>query len=221
MTASAATALTERRAEIAHLYRRLGFGASPAEIDAGAAAGYETTVDEVLAAAVSVASAEADDPLVGHDFAYQPPPGSEAGAAATRAYRRELRDEVAAATTAWLDRMAATASPVVEKLTLGWHDHWATSVQKVRSAPLMVAQNATLRRHCLGRFGEFAAAMVVDPAMLLWLDGPRNRAGSPNENLGRELMELFVLGVGEYSESDVREASRALTGWTVERDSGA
>ncbi|MFD1045765.1 DUF1800 family protein [Kibdelosporangium lantanae] len=99
--------------------------------------------------------------------------------------------------------------------------HFATSAQKVRSAELMGRQNRTIRDHGLGEFAVLANAMVVDPAMLIWLDGQKNTAKAANENLGRELMELFTLGVGHYSEEDVRAAAKALTGWKVNRDTGA
>jgi uncharacterized protein (DUF1800 family) len=118
----------------------------------------------------------------------------------------------------WLDRMVASDVPLVERLTWFWHGHFATSLQKVRSARLMLIQNETLRRNGLGDFAMLARAMVVDPAMLIWLDGQKNTAKAANENLARELMELFTLGVGQYSEQDVRAAARALTGWKVNRD---
>ena len=119
----------------------------------------------------------------------------------------------------WLDRMVTSDQPFVEKLTWFWHGHFATGASTVRSARLMLAQNQTLRQLGAGRFDDLVAAMVVDPAMLVWLNGNENRVGAPNENLARELMELFTLGVGHYSETDVREAARALTGWTVDKPS--
>jgi uncharacterized protein (DUF1800 family) len=114
--------------------------------------------------------------------------------------------------------MAGTASALPERLTWFWHGHFATSVQKVHSARLMLHQNQALRSLGGGDFAALAKAMIVDPAMLLWLDGQQNKVGAANENLAREFMELFTLGVDRYSENDVREAARALTGWTVNRD---
>ena len=105
--------------------------------------------------------------------------------------------------------------PFPERMTWFWHGHFATSIQKVRYANLMAIQNASQRRLGTGDFRALAQAMAVDPAMLLWLDGGGNRVGKPNENLAREFMELFTLGVGNYTEDDVRAAARALTGWTV------
>src|SRR5207253_1044512 len=101
-------------------------------------------------------------------------------------------------------------------LTLLWHDHFATANSKVHDAALMRRQNDTLRRHARGKFAALLAASVREPALLLYLDAQANRKTHPNENLARELMELFTLGVGHYSEADVKEAARALTGWTVE-----
>ena len=117
--------------------------------------------------------------------------------------------------------MVAVQNPLVEKLTFGWHNHFATSATKVRSATMLSAQNATLRSKGRGRFTDLAEAMVVDPALLLWLDGQQNTVKAPNENMSRELMELFTLGrAGGYTEQDVREGARALTGWTLDRQQG-
>ncbi len=96
-----------------------------------------------------------------------------------------------------------------------WHNHFATSIQKVGDPTAMRRQNETLRRLARKPFGDLLEAMARDPALLTWLDAPANRKGHPNENLARELMELFTLGIGHYTESDVQETARALTGWTV------
>src|SRR5690349_24982301 len=111
--------------------------------------------------------------------------------------------------------MAAADRPFPERMTWFWHGHCATSIQKVKFANLMAIQNARQRTLGTGDFRTLAQAMAVDPAMLLWLDGGGNRVGKPNENLAREFMELFTLGVGNYTETDVRQAARALTGWQV------
>jgi uncharacterized protein (DUF1800 family) len=107
-----------------------------------------------------------------------------------------------------------------EKVTWFWHGHFATSVQKVKYAQLMLGQNETFRKLGMGSFTDLAHALIVDPAMIVWLDGNDNKAGAANENLAREFMELFALGVGHYSEGDVREAARALTGWNIDRQTG-
>lgn len=118
----------------------------------------------------------------------------------------------------WLDRMTTTQQPIVERMTWFWHGHWATSISKVQDPRLMLRQNETLRATALGDFREQTRAMLRDPAMLIWLDGTGNRKGQPNENLGREFLELFSMGVGNYLEADVREAARALTGWRIDLD---
>jgi uncharacterized protein (DUF1800 family) len=115
----------------------------------------------------------------------------------------------------WLDRMARTSRPLVERMTLVWHDWFATSLAGVGSQSLMLAQNRLLRRYALGSFPTLLREITKDPAMLLWLSGTENTKRSPNENYARELMELFTLGAGNgYTERDVREQARALTGWT-------
>ena len=108
--------------------------------------------------------------------------------------------------------------PLTERLALMWHNHFATSNLKVGNLAFMRRQNELFRQ--LGRrpFGELLEAVLHDPAMLIWLDAPSNRKGHPNENLARELMELFSLGIGHYTEHDVKEAARALTGWRVENE---
>jgi len=108
--------------------------------------------------------------------------------------------------------------PLREKLTLFWHNHFATSLVKVLDPQLMFRQNCLLRAHALERFGPFLQEMSRDPAMLLWLDSNSNVKGRPNENYARELMELFSLGVGNYTEKDVRQAARAFTGWHTDGD---
>ncbi len=119
----------------------------------------------------------------------------------------------------WVARMVAAQHQFTEKLIFFWHGHWATSVQKVKSGPMMLAQLDTFRRDGHGDFAVFVKAMLRDPALIVWLDGQENTAKAPNENLARELMELFTLGIGAYTEVDVKQAARALTGWTINRAS--
>lgn len=118
----------------------------------------------------------------------------------------------------WLYRMLYSPRPLIERATLMWHNHFATSIEKVNRLPLMLKQNQLIRRHALGSFPELLTAMGRDPAMIIWLDSDKNVKGSPNENYAREVMELFSLGVGNYSEHDIREAARALTGFTLQDD---
>jgi uncharacterized protein (DUF1800 family) len=115
----------------------------------------------------------------------------------------------------WFYRLMFSPDPLGERLTLMWHNHFATSIQKVGDPALMRRQNETCRRFARKPFGELLGAMARDPALLVWLDAPANRKGHPNENLARELMELFTLGIGHYTEPDIKETARALTGWTV------
>ena len=118
----------------------------------------------------------------------------------------------------WLHRMVTTTDPLGERLALMWHNHFATSNRKVKNLVLMRQQNELFRKHGRGRFGKLLSAVMKHPAMMLWLDADSNRKGKANENLARETLELFTLGVGAYSESDVKETARALTGWTVIND---
>jgi uncharacterized protein (DUF1800 family) len=120
----------------------------------------------------------------------------------------------------WLDRMALADHCLIERLTWFWHGHWATSLGKVEYARPMKAQNETLRKFAIGNFRDQAQSMVIDPALMYWLDAGSNVKTAPNENLSRELMELFTVGVGRYKETDVKAVARALTGYTVTRSSG-
>jgi uncharacterized protein (DUF1800 family) len=120
----------------------------------------------------------------------------------------------------WLDRMALADNGLTEKMTWFWHGHWATSVDKLNYPLPMFKQNKTLRTYCLGNFKDMTRAMVNDGALQFWLDGQDSTVKAPNENLGRELMELFTLGVGRYTEDDVKAISRVLTGYQVVRSNG-
>jgi len=117
----------------------------------------------------------------------------------------------------WLYRMLFTPDPLGERLTLTWHNHFATSNIKVNNVGLMRRQNDIFRRFSHTPFGEMLRRVAKDPALLVWLDADANRKEHPNENLAREIMELFSLGVGNYTEGDIKEASRALTGWSVNK----
>lgn len=122
----------------------------------------------------------------------------------------------------WISRMAAVENPVQEKLTFLWHNHFATSAAKVTVPALLASQNKKLRGLCLGDFPTLAYTMLTDAAMVTWLDGTKNKVDAPNENLAREFLELFALGHGNgYTEKDVREGARALTGWTINADGRA
>ncbi|GID28249.1 DUF1800 domain-containing protein [Paractinoplanes brasiliensis] len=202
--------MTERQ-RVAHLLRRLTFGPTAAEVDEAARVGFDAT----LAALLRPAAAPPGPGL-------PPDPTARLGPDATREQRqqarKEQREQVVVATRWWLTRMAGGGA--AEKLAFFWHGHWATSVRKVRSAHLMLAQQATFRRYGTGDTGPLVRAMLRDPALILWLDGQRNTRAAPNENLAREVMELFTLGAGAYGEADVKAAARVLTGWRVDRAAG-
>ena len=121
----------------------------------------------------------------------------------------------------WLQQMRATPSPLTERMTLFWHNHFVSSHQKVQLAQLMYRQNQLFRENALGNFGRLLHAASRDPAMLIYLDNANSRKGAPNENFAREVMELFTLGEGKFSEQDVKEAARAYTGWSVDRETGS
>jgi len=118
----------------------------------------------------------------------------------------------------WLDRMIKTPRPLEEKMTLFWHNHFATAISKVRSPYLMFKQNELLRSKAMGNFEDLLMGITEDPAMLIWLDGAKNRKNAPNENYGREVMEVFTTGRGYYTEDDVKAAARAFTGYTLDSD---
>ena len=178
-----------------HLLRRAAFGGTMAELDAAVKDGPKKAVARLMA-----------------------------GGAGQDAFKKEMdslaevvgRTQDAAALRAWgLARMMHSPHPLREKMALFWHNHFATSNAKVRDARLMLGQFRLLDRHALGSFAELLRGMSSDAAMLVWLDGKGSKKGSPNENYARELMELFSLGIGPYSEKDIREAARAFTGWEV------
>ncbi|WP_211188584.1 DUF1800 domain-containing protein [Gordonia asplenii] len=198
--------------QTARIMRRMGFGATGPQIDAAAAASPTQIVTSALAAT------QADDDRRTPMPVFHPPTPVRRGADLDdrKKHQKALAAQQRALSRWWLQRLVLANDPVFERLTLVWHNHFATSAAKVTSASAMAAQNATLRTHCLGDFRDFALAMLVDPAMLIWLDGRQNTAAAPNENLAREFMELFALGHdGGYTEADVRAGARALTGWTL------
>ena len=114
----------------------------------------------------------------------------------------------------WAQRMLTTKRPLEEKLALFWHGHFATSDEKVRDYRKMVQQLELFHKHANGNFRDLLIGVAKDPAMLVYLDAGENVKGNPNENFGREILELFTMGVGNYRERDIREAARAFTGWT-------
>lgn len=162
-----------------------------------------------------------DEPtLVAPEFPDLGPRPSQADKVASRKFTQDLKIQSDALTLWWLDRMALTENPLRERMTWFWHGHWATSIDKVNFALPMYIQNQTLRNFALGNFRAMAHAMFHDGALQIWLDGNDNIKGAPNENLSREFMELFALGVNSYTETDVKELARAFTGYQVVRSTG-
>ncbi|GAC1523772.1 MAG: hypothetical protein NVS2B3_19350 [Vulcanimicrobiaceae bacterium] len=184
------------RRSAAHLMRRAGFGGTPEAIEAAASGGMEAAVGALLHPQTPDV-ALADEP--------------ELGALDDRKRNRYV------AQMWWLDRMLRTRHPLAEKMTLFWHGHFATSVRKV-PAQLMIAQMNLFRQRGLGDFRALLRDVSKDPAMLVWLDARSNVRAHPNENYAREVMELFALGLGNYTEADVTDAARAFTGWSVDRE---
>ncbi len=181
---------------VGHLYRRAGFGATFAELQEGHKLGPAALIDRLLQGGPG--QDEFD-----HDLA----PLAKSIAAANNA--QQLR-------AWWLHRMLYTPHPLREKMTLFWHNHFATSNAKVQNAGFMLAQYELMRKFALGSFRDLLLEMSTkDRAMLLWLDGRGSTKGNPNENYARELMELFSLGIGHYTEKDIREAARAFTGYNL------
>ena len=206
----------DTRALVAHLFRRAGFGLRPDELDHFTALGVEGSVNYLTAYQGVGDPAETTYPvpeLTQYNRVLLPGKHTSAELKAAAKLRGQA---IYAIQEWWVNRMLTTARPLQEKMTLFWHGHFATARTKVPPAG-MLEQNLLLRSMALGNFNTMLKAINQDPAMLLWLDGYLNRAGKPNENFGRELMELFTLGVGHYTEQDVREGARALTGWTVSR----
>jgi len=210
----------DERTATRRLLDRLSFGPAPGELDRRATAGFAATLDELLAPAPAAALPDLGPPAEKPKKKKKKDGNAEKDPGAAKEAKELRARQEATAVSWWLDRMVAEPS-ATERLTWFWHGHFATSEQKVRSPVLMLRQNDTLRRLGSGSFTELANAMLVDPAMLVWLDGRKNTVKAPNENLSREFMELFALGVGNYTENDVREAARALTGWTVDREQGS
>jgi uncharacterized protein (DUF1800 family) len=195
--------------DVGLLLRRAGFGPTSDELAAARKAGYPATLAALTApTGADIGASSAPVPSLGPDPYAVNPDAPEATASATR------RAQLKTLSQWWLDRMTVADHQAVERLVFFWHGHWATSVVRVGSTALMLTQHLTLRGAT--DFGDMAHRMVVDPALVIWLDGHENRIGAPNENLARELMELFTLGIGHYTETDIKEAARALTGWRID-----
>lgn len=201
-----------------HLLSRTGFAATPADIEIFSRLTREEAADRLLSATdkprVTPPPAWVNEPVT---------PGSQVRAMSVEERREWQRRNVARGLEMrgwWLQEMVATPSPLTEKMTLFWHNHFVSSQQKVRQPQYLYRQNVLLREHALGNFGAFLHAIARDPAMVIYLDIASNRKGQPNENFAREVMELFTLGEGHYGERDIKEAARAFTGWSIDGEKG-
>lgn len=223
-------------ATAAHLLNRAGFGGSPSEIAKLVKLGPDKAVDsfvdyeKIPDATANPTWAQPDSTRMDKLLAYRKLQGggkdlTDEQRSEMEQKRREMfRDEqrtqrmrILELQHWWLERMATGPRPLQEKLTLFWHGHFATSAQKVKDAYFMWLQNETFRTMGSGNWLQLLYAVAKDPAMLLWLDQAQSKKQNPNENFAREVMELFTLGEGNYTEKDVTEAARAMTGWTLNR----
>ena len=184
--------------KVAHLLNRATLGPTMDEVARASERGLQATLDDLLS--------QLDRPLSKDEVAAQ---------AIGNVF---LRDH-ASLRAGWMLRMIGNSGQLREKLTLFWHNHFATAIAKVRTPQLMFDQIESLRQLAMGDFRDMLLAMAKDAAMQLWLDNNLNVVGKPNENFGRELMELFTLGIGNYTEKDVQEVARAFTGWNLDERS--
>ncbi|MCO5298149.1 MAG: DUF1800 domain-containing protein [Fimbriimonadaceae bacterium] len=189
-------ALKTDREKCAHLLRRFGLGASEAELDYYLQDGFDGAIDRLLDYESVQEAIDLDPSELANNNGQVNVPGL---------------------ITWWGFKLITTRRPLLEKMTLFWHDHFATSAAKVNQAPLMYQQNEVLRKHATGDFRTLLLEVSQDPAMLFWLDNQFNVRGKPNENFAREVMELFTLGIGHYTEKDIQESARAFTGWSIGR----
>ena len=189
------------RTAIAWLHRRVGLGLAPGELDGLVPLGVDAVVERLLAPGANGVD-EQPDPWTPLGLTYD---------------RDNARDQAKAAIAVWIPAMATTPRPTESWLTWFWHGHFATSIAKVRFASLMVEQIRLFQHMGAGPFADLLRAVTTDPAMLVWLDGRENTRNTPNENFGREVMELFSLGIGSYTEDDVAAAAGALSGWKLQR----
>ena len=180
---------------MAHLMRRAGFGDTREELEERVSRGYGAVVEELLH--------PERQPAIDEELLYRYFPGYE-GAGAPPINQAN-----------WVYRMINTKRPLEEKMALFWHQLFATANSKVDNPPELTRQIAIFREHGLGTYRDLLVEVAKSPAMIFWLDNHGNRDGAINENWGRELLELFSLGVGNYSEDDIKEAARAFTGWTI------
>ncbi|MDP9111133.1 MAG: DUF1800 domain-containing protein [Candidatus Eremiobacteraeota bacterium] len=207
----------------AHLLRRAGFGGTPEQIARTASMRAHDAVESL------VHFPSAGDLPQQPDNVYDPRPdylsmrssGMRPDAAALKELNKKQRASILDKQSWWLNRMLLTPAPLQEKMALYLHGHFTTAaIQKGVFPQYVWRQNELFRNSALGNLRDLTLAVSRDPAMLLYLDNARSTRGNPNENYARELMELFTLGHGNYSEEDIRQSARAFTGWTIDRRTG-
>lgn len=207
--------------EARHLLARTGAGPTRAEIEALLPLSRADAVQRVVSSARTTPLTPAPEvdgvPEMVRKVKAKGGPKDEA---AQQMFKEERMAEAINLKVWWANEMLTTTSPFTEHMVLFWSNHFTSSLQKVKVPALLWQQHLTIRRHATGDFRAFLHAIADDPAMLVYLDGAKNKAGAANENFARELLELFTLGVGHYSERDVKEAARAFTGTTVSRRTG-
>jgi uncharacterized protein (DUF1800 family) len=207
----------------AHLLNRAGFGGSAAEIETTRKKGLEATVRELVdgpADGLNLAPPSWAEPRNIREMRMGMRAAKEDDPAQRKEKMREVRmmenEHILDLRRWWLDRMMNGPAPLLEKMALFWHGHFATGVEKVKDAYWMWLQNDTLRRNALGNFTTLTKKISRDPAMMIYLDLQQSRKEHPNENWARELMELFTVGIGNYSEQDIRESARAFTSYRID-----
>jgi uncharacterized protein (DUF1800 family) len=215
--------------EALHLLNRAGFGGTPAQVRALADLGLEGAVDYLVdfekrpqpdakaefRGDIRRQLTQAENEELRRARANKDEETIQRFEQERQMRERSDREQLSAMQRWWLERMIETGRPLEEKLTLFWHGHFATGYRTIENSWHMLAQNSMLRANCLGNFADLARGIIRDPAMLKYLDNDENRRQSPNENLARELLELFTLGEGNgYTERDIKEGARALTGMT-------
>jgi len=203
----------------AHLLNRAGFGGTPAEIEALHQAGFDAAVNRLLNAPDDSEAFPKPDWAAPHDMMEDQrmlrnlPP--EERAQKMQKEQMSIMQQLYGLVGWWLARMRGSPNQLREKLTLFWHGHFTTSLEKVRQPFGLWQQNETLRQNALGNFGAMTKAIARDPAMILYLDTQQNHKNHPNENFARELMELFTLGIGNYTEEDIQQAARTFTSYKI------
>ena len=204
------------RLEIARLSHRFGFGPRPGEFAAALKMGVSAyRIEATTVPAIDSGLAVITEPVI-TDLGKRPSPNTPEVIPFAQAMRAQSLQMV----LWWLDRMALSNHGLSERMVWFWHGHWATSIDKINYPMPMFTQNKTLRTYALGNFKEMSRAMINDGALQIWLDGGDSTLKAPNENLSRELMELFVLGVNRYSEDDVKALAKVLTGYQINNSSG-